>query len=207
MDTVTQLDALRAKAAEAREAFERAASASFLHDDPAKDQLLAMGLAMDAMVQICEINEASQGNLTAALDTRIGELAGSATEQMVERSGPRMADAIERLTRFQLKTVRLRILLGGAAALLAVMVVVVGLTYGAGYTAGQTQGEIIGKTTNTAMSFGPKAAAAWSLVMAYNDPIPALAACKKSMAADSYGRHYCPMPVWIDPPQPINTSQ
>jgi len=60
VDTLTALDALRAKVADTREAFERAASASYLHDDPAKDQLLAMGLAMDAMLQICEINDASQ---------------------------------------------------------------------------------------------------------------------------------------------------
>jgi hypothetical protein len=205
VDTVTPLDALRAKAAEAREAFERAASASFLHDDPAKDQLLAMGLAMEAMVQICEISEASQGNFTASLDTRIGEIAGKATEQLVERVGPQMADAIERSTRFHLKTVRLRTILGGAAALLALVVVGGCLTFGSGYTAGRTQGEIIGNTTNAAMRFGPKAAAAWSLLMAYNDPVSALAACEKSTAADANGQHYCLMPVWIEPPQPVKT--
>jgi hypothetical protein len=207
LDTVVPLDALRIKAAEAREAFERAAAASFLQDDPAKDQLLAMGLAMDTMVQICEISEAGQRNLTSTLDSKIGEIAQKATEQVVERSGPQMATAIERSTRFHLKTVRLRTILGGVAALLAVVVVGGCLTFGTGYAAGRIQGEIVGNTTNAAMRFGPKAAAAWSLLMANNDPVSALASCKKSTASDADGRQYCPMPVWIEPPQPVNTTQ
>jgi hypothetical protein len=95
VDTLTPLDALRAKVTETREAFERAASASYLHDDPAKDQLLAMGLAMDAMLQICEINDASQKNVTASLEGKIQEIAGKATQQLVEQAGPDVADAIE----------------------------------------------------------------------------------------------------------------
>jgi hypothetical protein len=207
MDTVTPLDALRAKAAEAREAFERAASASFLHDDPAKDQLLAMGLAMEAMAQICEISEASQGNFTASLDSRIGEIAEKATEQVVERSGPQMVDAIERSTRFHLKTVRLRTILGGVAGVLIGAVLIAGFSYSAGFASGRTQGEIIGNTTNAAMRFGPQAAAAWSLLMAYNDPVSAMSACKKSISTDANGRHYCLMPAWIEAPQPVNATQ
>jgi hypothetical protein len=55
------------------------------------------------------------------------------------------------------------------------------------------------------MRFGPNAAADWALLMAYNDPVSALAACKKSTAADANGQHYCLMPVWTEPPRPANS--
>jgi hypothetical protein len=35
--------------------------------------------------------------------------------------------------------------------------------------------------------------------MADNDPVSAMAACRKSIASDADGRRYCFMPVWIDP--------
>jgi hypothetical protein len=198
VDTLTPLDALRAKVAETREAFERAASASFLNDDPAKDQLLAMGLAMDAMLQICEINDASQKNVTASLEAQVKEIARKATEQLLEQAGPDVADAIESATRFHLKTVRLRSILGGAASLLVGAALIAGFSYSAGYKAGQTHGELATNTIAAAMASGPAAADVWSTLMADNDPVQALAACKKSVAVANDGRHYCDMPVWLD---------
>jgi hypothetical protein len=198
VDTLTPLDALRAKVAETTEAFERAASASFLHDDPAKDQLLAMGLAMDAMLQICEINDASQKNVTASLEAQVKEIAGKATQQLVEQAGPDVADAIESATRFHLKTVRLRSILGGAAGMLIIAALIAGFSYSAGFEAGRTRGEIAGHTIAAAMASGPGVADAWSSLMADNDPVQALAACKKSVVIASDGRHYCSMPIWLD---------
>ncbi len=198
MDTLTPLDGLRAKVAETREAFERAASASYLHDDPAKDQLLAMGLAMDAMLQICESNDSTQKNVAASLEAKVNEIAGKATQQLVEQAGPDVADAIELATRFHLKTVRLRSILGGAAGVLVGAALIAGFSYSAGFESGQTNGEIATKTISAAMSSNPAAAAAWSSLMADNDPVEALAACKKSAAVASDGRHYCSMPVWLD---------
>ncbi len=198
MDTLTALDALRAKVADTREAFERAASASYLHDDPAKDQLLAMGLAMDAMLQICEINDASQKNVTASLEAKVEEIAGKATQQLVEQAGPDVADAIESATRFQLKTVRLRSILGSAAGVLVGAALIAGFSYSAGFEAGRTNGEVAANTIAAAMAAGPSAATAWSVLMADNDPVQALAACRKSIAIASDGRRYCSMPVWLD---------
>ncbi len=198
MDTLTPLDALRAKVAETREAFERAASASFLHDDPAKDQLLAMGLAMDAMLQICEINDASQKSVTASLEANVKEIAGKATQQLVEQAGPDVADAIESATRFHLKTVRLRSILGGAAGLLVGAALIAGFSYSAGFEVGQTRGEISAKIISAAMASGSDAAAAWSSLMADNDPVQSLAVCKKSVEVAVDGRRYCFMPVWLD---------
>jgi hypothetical protein len=204
VDTLTPVEALRAKVAETREAFERAASASYLHDDPAKDQLLAMGLAMDAMLQICEINDASQKNVTASLEANIKEIAGKATQQLVEQAGPDVAEAIESATRFHLKTVRLRSLLGGAASVLVGAALIAGFSYSTGFVAGQTHGEVAANIISAAMASGPGAADAWSSLMANNDPVQALAACKKSVVMASDGRHYCSMPIWLD--RQINPS-
>ncbi len=198
MDTLTALDALRAKVADTREAFERAASASYLHDDPAKDQLLAMGLAMDAMLQICEINDASQKNVTMSLETKIGEIAGKATQKIVELAGPQVADVIELETKFHLQTLRRRTFFTGATGLLIGIALVAGVSYATGFVAGQTHGEVVANTISVAMKAGAPAAAAWSTLMANNDPVQALAVCRKSVAIASDGRHYCSMPVWLD---------
>jgi hypothetical protein len=198
MDTLTPLDALRAKVAETTEAFERAASASYLHDDPAKDQLLAMGLVMDAMLQICEINDASQKNVTASLETKVKEIAGKATQQLVEQAGPDVANAIESATQFHLKTVRLRSLLASAAGVLVGAALISGFSYSAGFESGRTHGEIAANTIAAAMASGPSGADAWSSLMADNDPVQALAACQKSVSIASDGRHFCSMPVWLD---------
>jgi hypothetical protein len=198
VDTLTALDALRAKVADTREAFERAASASYLHDDPAKDQLLAMGWAMDAMLQICEINDVSQKNGAASLEAKVKEIAGKATQQLVEQAGPDVADVIESATRFQLKTVRLRSILGGGAGVLVGAALIAGFAYLAGFEAGQTDGEVAANTIAAAMASGPGSAAAWSALMADNDPVQALKACKKLIATASDGRHYCSMPIWLD---------
>jgi hypothetical protein len=198
LDTLTPLDALKAKVTETREAFERAASASFLHDDPAKDQLLAMGLAMDAMLHICEINDANQKNVAVSLEDKVKEITGKATQQLVEQAGPDVANAIESATRFQLKTVRIRSILGGAAGVLIGAALIVGFSYAAGFEAGRNNGEVAANTIAAAMASGPDAAADWSVLMAANDPVQALAACKKSITISSDGRHYCSMPVWLD---------
>ena len=36
-------------------------------------------------------------------------------------------------------------------------------------------------------------------VMAANDPVAALAACRQHTARDAQGRRYCAMSVWLDP--------
>jgi hypothetical protein len=200
MDTVNPLDALRAKVAETREAFERAASAAFLHDDPAKDQLLAMGLAVDTMLKISEVSDANQRNLAVTLEAKFNEIAGNAAHKLVERTGPQVASVIERSTKFQLQTVRRRILLSGIAGLLIGAGLIAGVCYVIGFTSGQAHGEMVGNTVSAAMNAGPEAAVVWSALMADNDPVRAMAVCKQSVSTDAHGRRYCSMPVWLDPP-------
>jgi hypothetical protein len=51
-----------------------------------------------------------------------------------------------------------------------------------------------------AMTAGPDAAADWALLMANNNPVPALATCRKNITTDAEGHRYCDMPVWLDAP-------
>jgi hypothetical protein len=198
VDSVTPIEALRAKVAETCEAFERAASASYLHDDPAKDQFLAMGLVMESMLQICEVNDASHRNAVVTLEAKIDDIAGKATDRIVEKAGPHVADVIEKATLFQLKTIRPRTLLSGAVAVLIGGTLIAGFSCVAGFSSGQTQSIMSANVIASAMTAGPKAASAWSLLMANNDPIQALAVCQKSATVASDGRHYCSMLVWLD---------
>lgn len=200
MDSVRPLDALRAKVEEAKEAFDRAASAAFLHDDPAKDQLVAMGLAVEVMFDICETSDRGQRTSAATLAAQLSDIAGDASQKLVERAGPQVANVIERSTKFQLQTVRRRTLFSGIAGILIGAALVAGVSYIAGFTSGQAHGEVVGNTISAAMAAGPEAASAWSTLMANNDPVRALAVCKQSVSMDAHGRRYCSMPVWLDPP-------
>jgi hypothetical protein len=60
--------------------------------------------------------------------------------------------------------------------------------------------EMSAHTISAAMAAGPGAASAWASLMADNDPVQALTACRKSVSTDVQGRRYCSMPVWLDPP-------
>jgi hypothetical protein len=124
---------------------------------------------------------------------------------IVDQLAPRLTAVVEQTTRQNLQTARLRTILGGAAALIAVLVAGGSLTYASGYASGRTQGEVIGHTINSAMALGPNTAAAWSLLMVDNDPVRALAACRKNIATSADGRHSCSLPVWLDtPPAPAS---
>ncbi|HTJ59463.1 MAG TPA: hypothetical protein VL418_18160 [Devosiaceae bacterium] len=200
MDSVNPIDALRAKVEETKEAFDRAASAAFLHDDPAKDQLVAMGLAVEAIFEICEASDRSQRTATATLAAQLSDIAGDASQKLVERTGPQVANVIERATKFQLQTVRRRTLFSGIAGILVAAALVAGVSYIAGFASGQAHGEVVGNTISAAMAAGPNAAAAWVGLMKDNDPVRALSVCKQSVSTDAHGRRYCAMPVWLDPP-------
>jgi hypothetical protein len=107
---------------------------------------------------------------------------------------------VEQTTRAHGKTARLRVMLGGAAGLAIGLALVASVSYAAGFAAGRSRGEISAHTISAAMAAGPGAASAWASLMADNDPVQALAACKKSVSTDVQGRRYCSMPVWLDPP-------
>ena len=92
------------------------------------------------------------------------------------------------------------------SGIIALMVVGGCLTYGSGYANGLTKGEDNGKVISEAMNAGPGAATAWSAIMALNDPVRALAACKQSITSDDEGRRSCSLPIWLDPFPPPHGS-
>jgi hypothetical protein len=99
-----------------------------------------------------------------------------------------------------LKNVPERLIVALHAALIA------WVSFAAGYGSGRAQGNVEGHTIAAAMAAGPDAAAAWSMLMANNDPLRALAVCRQSVSTDAHGRRYCSMPVWLDPP-PVPDSK
>ena len=118
--------------------------------------------------------------------------------KLVERLGPDLARAAERHTAARLWSIRLRTLLAAGTLAVALGAVVFAVSYGVGFSNGRNAGLIAGKTIAVAMTSGPAAAAAWSKLMAANDPVTALKSCKTEH--DASGRRYCRMPVWLDVP-------
>ncbi|MDD2794636.1 hypothetical protein [Acidocella sp.] len=209
MDTVTatgRRGELRAKLEAAIGAMHRAASASVLKGDPLAEQLHALAESIGALGEIYESSADTQLEIAEKLRTQADTVANDAIERVhasgvgiIDQLAPRLAVMVEKSTRTRLQTARLRVILGGAAGLVIGLALIAGVSYAAGFASGRSQGEISAHTISAAMAAGPGAASAWATLMADNDPVQALTACKKSVAADAQGRRYCSMPVWLDP--------
>lgn len=193
---------------------ERIIQVAGLKNDPTLPLIQVVSLALGLQWRLHDqavsyFHDASERLDRQLADTiRQGELAlETRREAIVEKLAPQLVALVEKTAKQNQKTLRLKTMLFGAAALIAVLLVGGSLTFASGYAEGRTNGEVVSHTINAAMAFGPDAAAAWSSLMAYNDPVSALATCKKSSATDSNGRPYCMMPVWIGPPQPVKPTQ
>ena len=217
MDTVTAASdrpALRAKLDVTLGKMRRAASASSLKGDPLADQLHALAEFIEALGVIYEASAATQLEIAEKLCSQADVVTRDAIERVhagsegiIAQLAPRLATVVERTTRVQLQNARMRLIMGGAAALVIGFALVAGVAYAAGFAAGRAQGEISGHTISAAMAAGPGAAAAWAMLMADNDPVQALAACRKSVSTDANGRRFCAMPVWLDSPTRRAPSQ
>jgi hypothetical protein len=214
VDPVTPaLLALRTRVAEASGALHRAASAAYLNDDPLKDQLQAMSLAMAALLEVSETGATIQRDIAASLDTKADAVTGEAISRVqaagmgiLDQLAPRLVTMVERSSRQRLATWRMRSIFGTAALALIALAVSGGYVYAVAYTAGRTNGELVGRTIAAAMAAGAEAAADWASLMAANDPRKGLASCKQSISTDPFGRRYCQMPMWLDPPAPPRSS-
>jgi len=199
--------AVRAKLEAARSEMQRAASAAAFKGDPVASIMESFVGALDALGAIYEASAETQIEIVDRLRQGADEVAEEAIERvhssgvsMIDQLASRLAVVVERTTRTKLQALRMRTILGGTAAIIVGMGLVFGFSYSTGYASGRTQGEVIAKTIAAAMVTGPGAAAAWSTLMANNDPVRALAVCKQSVSTDAHGRRYCAMPVWLDPP-------
>jgi hypothetical protein len=198
---------LRSKLDAAIGAMHRAASASVLKGDPLSEQLHALAESIGALGDIYEASAETQVEIAETLRTQADVVAHDAIERVhassegiIAQLAPGLATVVDQTTRSHLQTARLRVIVGGAAALVIGLALVAGVSYAAGFASGQSQGEISAHAISAAMAAGSGAASAWASLMADNDPVQALAACKKSVATDVHGRRYCSMPVWLDPP-------
>jgi hypothetical protein len=92
--------------------------------------------------------------------------------------------------------------------LVIALALVAGAPYAAEFVSGRAQGEMTAHTISAAMAAGPAAVTVWGLLMADNEPVQALAPCRKSVSTDANGRRLCAMPVWLDAPavQLVKTS-
>ena len=125
---------------------------------------------------------------------------GASGAAILETLTPELSRLVQRTAHQHLWTIKLRTLLAAAGAGVGLAIVIFALSYGAGYATGRQDGLLSARTIAAALTAEPQAAAGWARLMSANDPVAALAACRKHTARDVRGRRYCVLPVWLDPP-------
>lgn len=191
------------------EAFERAAMISTLNDDPVKEQLLALGLGMKALLSVCEAGAAVQLDISASLDQKAEIVAEQAlayvkdsTEEIVNQAVPRVLELVARAGAAKIALAKRKVLLIGAGVFLAGLGVFGGYAYSVGFSNGHMRGIQTALTIDAnAAAAGPQAADDWAMLILRNNPIQELAACEKDITT-SPGGQACLMPVWIGPTMP-----
>ena len=183
---------------------EWSAEFSRLSGDPAAESLTALWQVLAGMGALMQARQAERAEIAAAVagETQLVVDRASAelerrSAALIERLGPDLARAAERHAATRLWSIRLRTLLAAGAVAVALMVVVFAVSYGAGFSNGQTTGLLTDKTIGAAMATGPDSARAWARLMVANDPVAALKNCKPER--DANGRHYCQVPMWLEP--------
>ncbi len=118
---------------------------------------------------------------------------------IIEQLAPKIAGTVEMAVRQHARTMKYRVMAGWGIALLVIALLPSAFTYTAGLSTGRAEGETAAHAIQAAMAAEPGAATDWALLMSDNNPVSALAACKRAISIDADGRHYCAMPVWLDP--------
>ena len=193
--------------------FERAVNAlkasaqlAQLTDDPAAGGLAAMVRVMESLAAQFAVREAERQELLRSLQLQADRVADEAQARVqasgaaiLETLAPELSRLVQWTVHQRLWTVKLRTVLAAAGAAVGLAAIIFALSYGAGYAAGRQDGLQSAKLIAAALTAEPQAAAGWARVMAANDPVAALAACRKHTVRDAHGRRYCAMPVWLDP--------
>jgi hypothetical protein len=215
VDTVTagcRSPELREKLDAALGAMHRAASAAVLKGDPLSEQLHVLAESIGALGEIYEASADTQREIVERLRTQADAVADRAIARVhasgvaiIDQLAPRLAMMVETSSRVHALNARVRVIFGGVAGLVIGLALVAGVAYAAGFASRRAQGEMTAHTVSAAMAAGPAAAGpaaatAWGSLMADNDPVQALAACRKSVSIDANGRRFCAMPVWLDAP-------
>ena len=201
--------------------FERAVNAlkasaqlAQLTDDPAAGGLTAMVRVMESLAAQFAVREAERQELARSLQWQADRIADEAQARVqasgvaiIDQLAPELSRLVQRTVHQRLWSIKLRTLLSAAGAGVGLAVVIFALSYGAGYATGRQDGLLSARTIAAALTAEPQAAAGWARLMAINDPIAALTACRQHTARDARGRRYCILPVWLDPaPAPNSRS-
>jgi hypothetical protein len=129
------------------------------------------------------------------------EIARASAMSISKELGPQLLKAALPTVQLALRFMKQRTIFWALFAMVAIVLISNMFTYAAGLNNGRSQGEVAAHTIQEAMAAGPDAAVDWALLMANNDPTPALEECRKAISKDEYGRKSCLMPVWLDPPE------
>jgi len=177
-----------------------------LTDDPAAGALTVLVGVMESLAAQFAVRDAERQELARSLQLQADRIADDALARVqasgvaiIDQLAPDLSRLVQRSVQQRLRTIKLRTLLAAAGAGVGLAVVIFALSYGAGYAAGRQNGLLSAKTIAAALTAEPQAAAAWSRMMATNDPVQALAECRKHIARNAQGQRYCDMPVWLDP--------
>lgn len=209
MDSVTassRREALREKIDEAQAALRQTAMAARFKDDPLSEHLNALALCVGALGDIYQASEDTQLDIAETLKSQtdvvtkeaIARVEASGAE-LAMKIGPQIAAEAKWTMRQEYKILRMRTIIVLAAILCVVIAVPSAFTYAAGLNLGMAQGEDAAHAIQIAMTYSPEAAVIWGKLMTYNNPVPAMALCRKNIAVDAQGRRSCSLPVWIDP--------
>lgn len=210
MDTIVPADhreSLRRTVAEAQAALRDAADAAVIKNDPLCKHLNALALSIGAHYEIYCASEVTQAALgqsirshSDAITRGVLDVVRSALNTVVKEVGPQLLKAALPTMQQALRFMKYRTIYWALLAMAALIVVSGMFSYAVGLNRGRYQGEVAAHAIQSVMVSGPDAATDWALLMANNDPVPALADCRKSVTTDTEGRRYCAMPVWLDPP-------
>jgi hypothetical protein len=210
VDTVVPADhreSLRRKVTEAQAALRDAADAAVIKNDPLCQHLNALALSIGAHYEIYCASEVTQAALgqsirshSDAITRGVLDVVRSAVNSMVKEVGPQLLKAALPTMQQALRLMKYRTIYWALLTMAALVLVSGMFSYAVGLNHGRYEGEVTARAIQAAMAAGPNAATDWALLMANNDPVPALADCRKSVITDAEGRRYCAMPVWLDPP-------
>ncbi len=178
-----------------------------LTDDPAAPALEAMVRVLGSAARQFQLRDRERKEIAASLESRARRIAEDATKQIqasgttiIERLAPELSRLVERSIRQRLWTVRIKTLATACGMAVGLSIACFAFGYGTAYKTGHNDGLLEGKVIAAAMATGPQAAATWAQLMALNDPVQAMKACRSGVSTDAQGRRYCAMPVWLDPP-------
>jgi hypothetical protein len=209
VDTVVpadQRESLHRKVVEAQATLREAADTAVIKNDPLCQHLNALALSIGAHYEIYCASEETQAALgqsvrshTDAITRGVLDLTHTSLNAMTKEVGPQLLKASLPTMQQALRFVKYRSIYWALVAMLVTLVTSNMFTYAAGLNIGRGQGELAANTIQAAMAAGPNAASDWALLMADNDPVSAMAECRKAVQTDADGRHYCSMPVWLGP--------